>query len=64
DNPVVRTRLRRAALRAVVSARASLSQSRGEPRLLRRHDPTTAAQLDDVERSIDAYTATLLEQHS
>lgn len=62
DNPVLRTRLRRAALRAVVSARASLSETRSEPRVLRRHDPTTAAQLDDVERSIDASTVALLEQ--
>ncbi|HEY1761694.1 MAG TPA: FUSC family protein [Acidimicrobiales bacterium] len=64
DDPITRTRLRRAALRAVVRARASLSQNRTEPRLLERHDPTIAAQLDNVERSIDEHTASLLEQHS
>jgi uncharacterized membrane protein YccC len=64
DDPITRTRLRRAALRAVVRARASLSQSHTEPRLLQRHDPTIAAQLDDVERSIDAYTVSLLETRS
>lgn len=64
DNPVLRNRLRRTALRAVVSARSSLRESRGEPRLLRRHDPTTAAELDDIERSIDAHTVSLLDQHS
>ena len=42
-------------------ARASLSQNRTEPRLLQRHDPTIGAQLDDVERSIDEHTASLLE---
>jgi uncharacterized membrane protein YccC len=63
-DPITRTRLRRAALRAVVRARASLSQNRAEPRLLERHDPTIAAQLDDVERSIDAHTVSLLDQHS
>lgn len=56
-----RNTLRRAALRAVVRARSSLSQSRGEPRLLGRHDPTSARELDDIERSIDAYTVSLLE---
>jgi hypothetical protein len=64
EDPVTRTRLRRAALRAVVRARASLSQNRAEPRLLGRHDPTIAGQLDDVERSIDEHTASLLDQHS
>lgn len=64
DDPVVRNRLRRVALRAVVSARSSLSESGREPRLLRRHDPTTAAQLDDVERSIDASTVSLFDRHS
>lgn len=62
EDPIARTRLRRAALRAVVRARASLSANRTEPRLLGRHDHTTAAQLDDVERSIDAYTASLLNR--
>ncbi len=64
DDPITRTRLRRAALRAVVRARASLSQNRTEPRLLERHDPSIAAQLDDVERSIDAHTVSLLELHT
>jgi uncharacterized membrane protein YccC len=64
EDPITRTRLRRAALRAVVRARASLSQNRTEPRLLGRHDPTIAAKLDDVERSIDEHTASLLDQHA
>jgi hypothetical protein len=64
EDPVTRTRLRRAALRAVVRARASLTQNRSEPRLLGRHDPTIAGQLDDVERSIDGHTASLLDQCS
>jgi uncharacterized membrane protein YccC len=64
EDPVTRTRLRRAALRAVVRARASVSQNRTEPRLLERHDPTIPAQLDDVERSIDAHTMSLLELRS
>jgi uncharacterized membrane protein YccC len=63
DDPITRTRLRRAALRAVVRARASLSQNRTEPRLLQRHDPSIGAQLDDVERSIDEHTMSLLELH-
>ncbi len=63
-DPVTRTRLRRAALRAVVRARASLTQNRTEPRLLARHDPTIGAQLDDVERSIDEPTASLLDQRA
>jgi uncharacterized membrane protein YccC len=63
EDPVSRTGLRRAALRAVVRARASLSQNRTEPRLLGRDDPTIAAQLDTVEHSIDAHTASLLDQH-
>lgn len=64
DDPISRTRLRRAALRAVARARASLSQNRTEPRLLSRHDASIAMQLDDVERSIDAHTVSLLELHS
>jgi Fusaric acid resistance protein-like len=64
QDPITRTRLRRAALRAVVRARASLHQNRTEPRLLGRDDPTIAGKLDDVERSIDAYTVTLLDQHA
>ncbi|MGA7834990.1 MAG: hypothetical protein WCA31_07235, partial [Acidimicrobiales bacterium] len=64
DDPVERNRLRRAALRAVVSARASLRRNRAEPRLLGRRDPTTGRQLDEVERSIDAHTAALLDEGS
>jgi uncharacterized membrane protein YccC len=63
EDPITRTRLRRAALRAVVRARASLSQNRTEPRLLQRHDPTIGAQLDHIERSIDEHTMSLLELH-
>ncbi len=61
-DPIARTRLRRAALRAVVRARASLSQNRSEPRLLGRDDPTIAGQLDEIERSIDAHTVSLLDR--
>jgi hypothetical protein len=64
QDPITRTRLRRAALRSVVRARASLRQNRAEPRLLGRDDPTISGKLDDVERSIDAYTVTLLDQHA
>jgi uncharacterized membrane protein YccC len=61
DDPVLRHQLRRGALRAVTNARSAITNARSEPRLLRRFDPTSAAQLDDIERSIDAYTVALLE---
>jgi uncharacterized membrane protein YccC len=53
--------LRRSALRAVANARSSLAQARAEPHLLRRSDPSTVAQLNEIEASIDAHTVTLLE---
>jgi uncharacterized membrane protein YccC len=62
DNPVRRHQLRRTALRAVTNARSAISNARSEPRLLRRFDPTSAAQLDDIERSIDANTVALFER--
>jgi uncharacterized membrane protein YccC len=61
DNPIRRHQLRRIALRAVANARNSLRSARSEPRVLRRLDPTSTAQLNDVERSIDAHTVALLE---
>ncbi|MGC1237937.1 MAG: FUSC family protein [Acidimicrobiales bacterium] len=61
DDPVLRHQLRRSALRAVTNARSAISNARSEPRLLRRFDPSSAAQLDEVERSIDAHTVALLE---
>jgi uncharacterized membrane protein YccC len=61
DNPIRRHQLRRIALRAVATARASVTSARSEPRLLRRLDPTSAAQLNDIERSIDAHTVALLD---
>ncbi len=62
DNPVLRHQLRRTALRAVTNARSAISNAHSEPRLLRRFDPTSAAQLNDIERSIDAHTVALLER--
>ena len=62
DNPVLRHQLRRSALRVVTNARSAISNARSEPRLLRRFDPTSAAQLTDVERSIDAHTVALLDR--
>jgi len=62
DNPVLRHQLRRTALRAVTNARSAISNARSEPRLLRRFDPTSTAQLDDIERSIDANTVALFER--
>jgi uncharacterized membrane protein YccC len=62
DNPVLRHQLRRTALRAVTIARSAISNARSEPRLLRRFDPTSTVQLDDIERSIDAHTVALLER--
>ena len=61
DNPIRRHQLRRIALRAVANARSSVSSARSEPRVLRRLDPTSAAQLYDIERSIDAHTVDLLD---
>ncbi len=61
DNPIRRHQLRRLALRAVATARNSVVSARSEPRLLRRLDPTSVAQLNDIERSIDAHTVALLE---
>jgi hypothetical protein len=45
----------------VANARSSVSSARSEPRVLRRLDPTSAAQLNDIERSIDAHTVDLLD---
>jgi hypothetical protein len=61
DDPLGRHLLRRAALRAVTKARSALDQAQKEPRLLQRHDPTTIQQLDEIERSIDTHTVSLLE---
>jgi uncharacterized membrane protein YccC len=61
DDPLGRHLLRRAALRAVTKARSSLEQAQKEPRVLQRHDPTTLQQLDEIERSIDTHTVSLLE---
>lgn len=61
DDPVRRHLLRRAALRAVANARSSLDQAKAEPRSLRRLDPTTLQQLNDIESSIDAHTVSILE---
>ena len=61
DDPLRRHLLRRAALRAVVNARSALDQARAEPRSLRRLDPTTFDQLNEIESSIDAHTVSLLE---
>jgi uncharacterized membrane protein YccC len=61
DSPIRRHQLRRIALRAVANARNSLRSARSEPRVLRRLDPTSTAQLNDIERSIDAHTVALLE---
>lgn len=62
SDPARRNQLRRSALRAVGSTRVSLNLTRAEPRLLGRHDATTGAALDDVERAIDAHTVSLLEE--
>ena len=64
DDPLRRHLLRRAALRAVTNARASIDLARAEPRLLRRLDRTTPEQLDEIENSIDAHTVSLLERAS
>lgn len=61
DDPIRRHNLRRSALRAVGVARNSVTNARSEPRLLRRLDATSVAQLDEIERSIDEHTVTLLE---
>jgi len=61
DDPIARNTLRRSALRAVAKARSSLAQTQGEPRLLRRHDPTTLAELNAVEAAIDAHTVALFD---
>jgi uncharacterized membrane protein YccC len=61
ENPIRRHQLRRIALRAVANARNSLRSARSEPRVLHRLDPTSTAQLNDIERSIDAHTVALLE---
>jgi uncharacterized membrane protein YccC len=62
DDPLLRHQLRRTALRAVTNARSAISNARSEPRLLGRYDPTSASQLDDIDRSIDASTVALLER--
>jgi uncharacterized membrane protein YccC len=64
DDPLGRQILRRAALRAVTNARSSLDQAQKEPRLLQRLEPTTLQQLDDIERSIDSHTVSLLEDEA
>jgi uncharacterized membrane protein YccC len=61
DDPIQRNTLRRAALRAVAKARGSFNQTQREPRLLRRHDPTTLAELNTVEAAIDAHTVALFD---
>lgn len=61
DSPIRRHQLRRIALRAVANARNSVASARSEPRVLRRLDPSSAAQLNDIERSIDAHTVALLD---
>jgi uncharacterized membrane protein YccC len=61
DDPIRRNVLRRNALRAVAQARSSFEQARREPPLLRRHDPTTAAELNAVEAGIDARTVALFD---
>ena len=62
DDPIRRNQLRRGALRAVARARVSIANARSEPRLLGRYDPSTLAQLDAIERSIDLATVSLLER--
>jgi uncharacterized membrane protein YccC len=61
-DPIRRHQLRRGALRAVAVARNALTNARSEPRLLGRLDTSSAAQLNDVERSIDEHTVALLER--
>jgi uncharacterized membrane protein YccC len=61
DSPIRRHQLRRIALRSVANARSSVTSARSEPRVLRRLDPTSATQLNDIERSIDAHTVALLD---
>jgi uncharacterized membrane protein YccC len=61
DDPIRRNTLRRNALRAVSNARSALDQATAEPRLLRRSDVTSAAQLDEIESGIDAHTVSLFE---
>ena len=61
DDVIRRHLLRRSALRAVANARSSLAQAKAEPHPLRRPDSATAAELDEIEASIDAHTVSLLE---
>lgn len=61
EDPIRRHLLRRGALRAVANARSSFAQAKREPLSLRRPDPTTLRQLNDIEASIDAHTVSLLE---
>jgi uncharacterized membrane protein YccC len=61
DDPIRRNVLRRNALRAVARARSSFDQARREPAFLRRHDPTTLAELNAVEAAIDARTVGLFD---
>jgi uncharacterized membrane protein YccC len=61
DDPIQRNTLRRGALRAAAKARGAFNQSQREPRFLRRHDPTTLAELNAVEAAIDAHTVTLFD---
>lgn len=60
-DPIRRNVLRRNALRAVARARSSFDQARREPPFLRRHDPTTLAELNAVEAAIDARTVALFD---
>ncbi len=62
DDPIRRNVLRRNALRAVARARSSFDQARREPAFLRRHDPTTLAELNAVEAGIDARTVALFDK--
>jgi len=62
DDPLGRLLLRRGALRAVTKARGSLNLAKREPRFLRRLDPATLQQLNEIERSIDSHTVSLLEE--
>ncbi len=62
DDPIRRNVLRRNALRAVARARSSFNQARREPAFLRRHDPTTLAELNAVEAGIDARTVALFDR--
>jgi uncharacterized membrane protein YccC len=61
DDPIQRNTLRRAALRAAANARHSFDQAQREPQFLRRHDPSTLAELNAVDSAIDAHTVALFD---